>query len=66
MHNFYPGPHDDPGADRRIGEDGFRIWVTDEPIERTNEHRCYCGWLNGREHYGTLSTIDQFGATDQL
>jgi len=50
VHNFYPGPHDDPGRNRRYGWDGFRYWITDEP---GNDHRCYCGWLDGREHYGT-------------
>ena len=25
VHNFYPGPHDDPGRDRAIGLRGFRI-----------------------------------------
>jgi hypothetical protein len=42
VHNFYPGPHDDPGADRMVGLDGFRIWVTDEP---GNDTRCHCGWM---------------------
>src|SRR5689334_3452444 len=55
VHNFYPGPDDDPGRDREVGEGGFRIWVTDKPIEQTNERRCACGWL-GREHYGTVRT----------
>src|SRR5262245_60476963 len=31
VHNFYPGPDDDPGRDRKIGLNGFRIWITDEP-----------------------------------
>jgi hypothetical protein len=56
VHNFYPGPYDDPGRDREFGLDGFRVWVTDEPNE--NERRCYCGWLDGREHYGTHAVID--------
>ena len=58
VHNFYPGPHDDPGADRLVGLDGFRIWITDEP---GNDSRCYCGWLDGREHYGTAGRIDAVG-----
>ena len=65
VHNFYPGPHDDPGRDRMVGAMGFRIWVTDETIEQTNERRCYCGWL-GREHYGTVLTVNQKGETDDL
>jgi hypothetical protein len=56
VHNFYPGPHDDPGRDRPYGLDGFRFWITDEPNER--EQRCFCGWLDGREHYGTVRVID--------
>ena len=55
VHNFYPGPHNDPGRDRMVGLDGFRVWVTDEPNE--NERRCHCGWLDGREHYGTREVI---------
>jgi hypothetical protein len=31
VHNFYPGPLDDPGRDRMVGLDGFRIWIIDEP-----------------------------------
>ena len=67
VHNFWPGPADDPGRDRPYGVDGFRYWVTDEPpgsrppstftdvfdMGDGSEHRCYCGWLDGREHYGT-------------
>jgi hypothetical protein len=63
VHNFYPGPHDDPGRDREVRLGGFRVWVTDEqPSE--NERRCYCGWLDGREHYGTVAVIDARGAHD--
>jgi hypothetical protein len=54
VHNFYPGPLDDPGRSRPHGYNGFRYWVTDEPMG----HRCYCGWDNGREHYGTVSWVD--------
>lgn len=63
VHNFYPGPHDDPGRDRTLGVGGFRVWVTDEPLGTygKNERRCYCGWLDGREHYGTRTTIDANG-----
>ena len=50
VHNFPPGPPDDPGRDRAYGLDGFRYWVTDE---MGNDERCFCGWLDGREHYGT-------------
>jgi hypothetical protein len=60
VHNFYPGPADDPGRDRMVGQEGFRIWVTDEPPDYPNERRCYCGWLN-REHYGTLAVIGRDG-----
>ena len=56
VHNFWPGPPDDPGRDRMVGLDGFRIWITDEPNEKMS--RCYCGWLEEREHYGTVGTID--------
>lgn len=59
VHNFYPGPHDDPGRDREVGLNGFRVWVTDVPNE--NERRCYCGWLDGREHYGTVAVLDADG-----
>ena len=57
VHNFYPGPQDDPGADRQPGDNGFRIWVTDEEPDAA-ERRCYCGWLDGREHYGTVRIIE--------
>jgi hypothetical protein len=26
VHNFYPGPPENPGADRMVGADGFRVW----------------------------------------
>jgi hypothetical protein len=62
VHNFYPGPLDDPGRDRKVGLDGFRVWITDEPTGTYgNERRCYCGWLDGREHYGTRAIIDARG-----
>jgi hypothetical protein len=63
VHNFYPGPHSDPGRDRAVGVGGFRVWITDEPISREtgNERRCYCGWLGGREHYGTVGYVDEKG-----
>lgn len=54
VHNFYPGPLDDPGRDRLYGHNGFRYWITDEP---GRDQRCYCGWLGAREHYGTLGVI---------
>jgi hypothetical protein len=57
VHNFYPGPDHDPGRHRRSGDDGFRYWITDEPPP-PKERRCYCGWLDGCEHYGTLKVID--------
>jgi hypothetical protein len=56
VHNFYPGPHADPGRDRELGLNGFRAWLTDEP--NPNERRCFCGWLDGREHFGTVGVID--------
>jgi hypothetical protein len=59
VHNFYPGPLDNPGQDRQPGANGFRIWITDEP--EAGEVRCYCGWLDGREHYGTRLVIDGDG-----
>jgi hypothetical protein len=62
VHNFYPGPIDDPGRDRFPGLDGFRFWITDEP--NPNERRCFCGWLGGREHYGTRHVIDFSGVAD--
>jgi hypothetical protein len=34
--------------------------VSDRPD--SNEHRCYCGWLDGREHYGTVGYVDEHGA----
>ena len=75
VHNFYPGPRDDPGRARDVGVDGFRIWITDEPLgsrppQRVtdvfdagdgDEHRCFCGWLDGREHYGTVGYVDEHG-----
>ncbi len=53
VHNFYPGPHDDPGRDRQYGADGFRLWITDEPLGE----RCHCGWNGGAEHYGTVAWV---------
>jgi hypothetical protein len=50
VHNFHPGPPNDPGRHRKAGDRGFRYWITDEP---GNDRRCYCGWLGDREHYGT-------------
>ena len=58
VHNFYRAART-PGRDRLLGLDGFRVWITDEPNE--NEQRCYCGWLDGREHYGTVGVIDADG-----
>jgi hypothetical protein len=59
VHNFWPGPPEDPGQDRKLGANGFRVWVTDEPNE--NEKQCHCGWLNGREHFGTIGTVSSSG-----
>jgi hypothetical protein len=65
VHNFCPGPSDDPGRDRQhqssrlFGPDGFRYWVTDEP--NPNEHRCFCGWHCGVKHYGTRGYVDERG-----
>jgi hypothetical protein len=56
VHNFPPGPPDDPGRNRELGADGFRAWLTDEP--NPNMRRCFCGWLDGREHYGTVWIIE--------
>jgi hypothetical protein len=63
VHNFYPGPRDDPGRDPpMIGFNGFRIWITDGPPGTYgDERRCYCGWLDGREHYGTVGHVDEHG-----
>lgn len=42
-----------------VGVNGFRVWVTDElPGSYGDEKRCHCGWLDGREHYGTVRVID--------
>ncbi len=43
-----------------IGAGGFRVWITDE--EDWAGARCYCGWLDGREHYGTRLTITADGS----
>ena len=56
VHNFYPGREGYTGEDRPAGADGFRYWITDEP--NPNERRCFCGWLDGREHYGTVRVVD--------
>jgi hypothetical protein len=75
VHNFYPGPRDDPGRDRKVNLNGFRVWITDEPPGSRaptyftdvfdagdgSEHRCFCGWLDGREHYGTVGYVDERG-----
>ena len=61
VHNFYPGPHGDPGQARRVGHDGFRVWITDLPIKETKERPCHCDWLGGREHYGTVAYVDADG-----
>jgi hypothetical protein len=61
VHNFCPGPNDDPGRHRAIAADGFRVWITDEPLDELREARCYCGWLDGREHYGTVGRVDEHG-----
>jgi hypothetical protein len=61
VHNHYPGSSADPG--RWNGPErptyGFKFWVTDEPSE--NHHPCYCGWLDGREHFGTVGWVDEHG-----
>ena len=59
VHNFYPGPDDDPGRNRPYALDGFRYWITDEP--NPNERRCYCEWYGGLEHYGTVGYVDEDG-----
>jgi len=62
VHNFYPGPRDDPGRHRSLRQGGFRAWITDEPSGSHGvEHRCFCGWLDGREHYGTRAWVDEDG-----
>jgi len=60
VHNFFPGPPGDRGADREIGWSGFRVWVTDE--KDWGGHRCYCGWLGGRKHYGTRAYVKRDGS----
>jgi hypothetical protein len=63
-HNFCPGPYGNPGQDRSFGDGGFRYWITDEPLESTNEHQCFCGWSCGSfgtTHYGTVAYIDENG-----
>jgi len=62
VHNFFPGPPNDPGQDRPFGERGFRAWVTDEDPLPT-ERQCFCGWL-GRPHFGTVSVILDNGTPD--
>lgn len=64
VHNLFPGPSDDPGRCRAFGADGFRYWVTDEPDAMGN--RCYCGWLDGREHNGTVHWINEKGEPQSL
>jgi hypothetical protein len=59
VHNFLPGP----GRDRPVGVDGFRVWITDELESAWAGERCYCGWLDGREHYGTRTIVDATGET---
>jgi hypothetical protein len=66
VHNFYPGPLDDPGRNRTLGSDGFRAWITDEPYSHWAGRPCYCGWLDGREHYGTQWVIDAEGRASGL
>lgn len=62
VHNFPPGPADDPGRDRKINLNGFRVWITDEPNgSYGNERRCHCGWLDGREHYSTRQAVEEAG-----
>jgi len=63
VHNFFPGPPDDPGRDRPYGANGFRYWITDEP--NPHERRCHCGWLGGREHYGTVATVNDKGEVER-
>ena len=60
VHNFYPGPHDDPGADRGL-VGGWTGSASGSPMSRVTTSRCYCGWLDGREHYGTAGRIDAVG-----
>jgi len=36
VHDFYPGPHDDPGRDREVGLNGFPGWITDERRRRSS------------------------------
>jgi len=63
VHNFYPGPHDDPGRNRRYGWDGFRYWITDEP---GNDHRALLLRLARRaralRHRATSKPMPTFGA----
>jgi hypothetical protein len=74
VHNFCPGPPDDPGRARPYSEWGFRYWITDEPARSRppkfitdvldaggEEHRCHCGWRDGQEHYGTVGYADEHG-----
>jgi hypothetical protein len=61
VHNFYPGPRDDPGRDRKYGLDGFRYRITDVLDSPWAGRRCYCGRLDGREHYGTVGYVDEHG-----
>jgi hypothetical protein len=54
VHNFFPGSPDI----RRPRERGRGFWITDEP---GTDERCYCGWLDGREHYGAGAWVDVDG-----
>jgi hypothetical protein len=36
VHNFYPGPHEEPGRDRELRMGGFRVWVTDDPTRTSS------------------------------
>jgi hypothetical protein len=60
VHNFYPGPPEDPGRDRELGLDGFRAFVCDAAELPAAAWRCDCGWL-GLEHYGTVRYVDKDG-----
>jgi hypothetical protein len=33
----------------------------DAPLAETVERHCHCGWLDGREHYGTVRVITAEG-----
>jgi hypothetical protein len=67
VHNHYPGSKSDPGLRRGDGllgfrtSPGFRWWVANADDPNPLEERCYCGWLDAREHFSTRGYLDESG-----